>query len=104
MATRVDVLFLKATLERLVDVMKIGEPTFPLSSDPDRAVKPFSTESTLPIGGLKRRPQLPRLSRPKDYAHGQRGKHEAGKTKPGVTSLPTEAPRDIYNRYVDRPA
>ena len=87
---------LKGALERLADLIKLEgqgtEPSGPLASSTDSSVRPYSTETATPIGG-------PKTSRKKkeidythpDYAYGQRGKNEAGKTQRGVMSLPGEA-------------
>jgi len=95
--TKADLLLLKSTLERLADLIKLEgqgtEPSGPLASSSDTSVRPYSTESKTPVGG-------PKTSRKKkeidythpDYAYGQRGKKEAGKTQRGVMSPPAEAP------------
>ncbi len=92
-----DFIILKSLVQRLMEVSKRGEEaqgaegTMPVSTDPDTSVRPFSTESPYPGLSGSHRKEGRRAKRPSDYAHGQRGKNEAGRTTRG-TALPTEAP------------
>ena len=99
-----DLSLLKAQIARLAEIIKTAggdnvEPSGPLSSTTDSSVKPYSTESKLPIGGPVSMPKKTTTKHP-DYAYGQRGKKEAGKTKPGVTSLPSE-PTFLRNPWTE---
>ena len=104
--TKADLLMLKSILQRIADMIKLEgrgtEPSGPLASSTDSPAELYSTESKTPVGGPKR----PKITvkdyrKDQDYAYGQRGKNEAGKTKRGVTSLPTEPPMTRTNPWTD---
>lgn len=93
--TKIDLLMLKSTLERIADLLKLEgggtEPSGPLASSTDSSVKPYSTESPTMVGGPKRtKVTIKDYSQNQDYMYGQKAKNEAGRTQPGVTSLPSE--------------
>ncbi len=85
---------LKSLVQRLLELSKTSgqaEGTLPLSTTADTSARPFSTESPYPGLSGSHRKESRKARRPSDYAHGQRGKNEAGRVN-GNTSLPTEAP------------
>lgn len=99
--TAADLSILKGTIQRIFELAKYrmgGELGYETSTahdaNPDTSTEPPRTGSPLPIHGPKRKQHKvsPKI---KDYAYGQRGKNEAGKTKPGITSLPSEPPRSV---------
>lgn len=95
---------LKSLVQRLLELSKRGseaygsEGTLPVSTTADTSVRPFSTESPYPGLSGSHRKEKGKAKRPSDYAHGQRGKNEAGRTT-SHTSLPSEAP----NLRLDQP-
>ena len=99
-----DFILLKSLVQRLLEVSKRGEEargaegTLPVSTDSTTSVRPFSTESTYPGLSGTRRKEKQKAKYPSDFAHGQRGKNEAGRAT-SRTSLPTEAP----NLRLDQP-
>lgn len=99
-----DFTLLKSLVQRLMEVYKRGEEAkggeglLPVSTDPDTAVRPFSTESPYPGLSGSHRKERQKAKRPSDFAHGQRGKNEAGRVT-AHTSLPIEA----SNLRVDQP-
>ena len=107
--TKSDRNLIKATLERISEIIKERggiEPSGPLASTTDSSTRTYSTESPLPISGPKRERKTKQAPY-RDYMYGQRGKNEAGKTKPGITSLPSEPtqtrtpPTDYGTPYVN---
>ncbi len=101
--TEADRNLLKVQIARIAELIKTAggdnvEPSGPLSSTTDSSVKPYSTESKL-LGGPVSMPKKT-STKHSDYAYGQRGKKEAGKTKRGVTSLPSE-PTDMKNSWTE---
>lgn len=104
--TKADRDMIKSTLERIADVMKYttggeqgAEPTSgPLSATTDSPTRLYSTESKTYVGG-PRRPLKREKVKLQDYGYGQRGKNEAGKTKPGITGLPTEPTQLVNTRF-----
>lgn len=93
--TKADLLMLKSTLERIADMLKLEgqgtEPSGSLSSSTDSSVVPYSTESPTTVGGTKRtKVTIKDYGQNHDYMYGQKAKNEAGRTQPGVTSLPSE--------------
>lgn len=103
---KVDLLMLKSILERIADIIKLEgsgtEPSGPLASSTDSPTKTYSTESPTLVGGPKRtKITVKDYRRNRDYAYGQKGKNEAGRTKPGVTSLPSEQPVTRTNPWTD---
>lgn len=89
-----DLCIIKSILQRIQELSKYSgwDDAESYSSDPTHSVDPYSTDSELPIAGPQRKKAKPGKRLP-DYAYGQRGKNEAGRRKPAVTSLPSEAPR-----------
>ncbi|KKN01811.1 hypothetical protein LCGC14_1123930 [marine sediment metagenome] len=95
-----DFVMLKSLVQRLLELSKHedAEGTLPLSTTADTSVRPFSTESPYPGLSGSHRKERGKAKRPSDYAHGQRGKNEAGRVT-RHTSLPAEA----ANLRVDQP-
>lgn len=97
--TNADLNVLKGIIQRIFELAKYqtgGEVGYETSTahdaNPDTSTYPPDTRSPLPIHGPKRK-QSKVKANIKDYAYGQRGKNEAGKTKPGITGLPSEPTR-----------
>lgn len=94
-----DLSILKGRIQRLFELVKYqtgGETGFETSqvreANPDHSTYPPDTRSPVPVYGPKRKHRKVKANI-RDYAYGQRGKNEAGKTKPGVTGLPAEPPK-----------
>jgi len=99
-----DLNVLKGLIARIFEIAKyrtggdVGyETSVGQDANPDTSTYPPNTGSPLPVHGPKRKQRKVRPNI-KDYAYGQRGKNEAGKTKPGITSLPTE-PTKLVNPW-----
>lgn len=95
---------LKSTLERIADLLKLEgggtEPSGPLASSTDSSTKPYSTKTPTTVGGPKRgKVTVKDYRRNQDYAYGQKAKNEAGRTKPGITSLPSEPTTTVTNPW-----
>lgn len=104
--TKADLLILKSALERIADLIKIEgqgtEPSGPLASSTDSSVKPYSTETPTTVGGTKRmKVTIKDYRQNQNYMYGQKAKNEAGRTKPGITSLPSEQPVTRTNPWTD---
>lgn len=86
-------ILLKSLVQRLLELSKAvrdNEGTLPVSTTASTSARPFSTESPYPGLSGSHRKEGRRARRPSDFAHGQRGKNEAGRVT-AHTSLPTEA-------------
>ncbi len=102
--TDADLSMLKGMIQRIYELVKYrtgGEVGFETSTahdaNPDTSTYPPHTGSPLPVHGPKRKRHDPK-SKIRDYAYGQRGKNEAGRTKPGITGLPSE-PTKLVNPW-----
>lgn len=102
--TGADLSVLKGLIQRILELAKyqtggeVGYETYSShSANPDTSTYPPDTRSPVPVHGPKRK-QKKVKSNIKDYAYGQRGKNEAGKTKSGVTALPAE-PTKLVNPW-----
>ena len=105
--TDADLSMLKGMIERISELAKYrmgGELGYETSTahdaNPDTSTEPPHTGSPLPVHGPKRK-QNKIKANVKDFAHGQRGKNEAGRTTPGITSLPSEPAFTRGNPYTE---
>jgi len=98
-----DFVLIKSLVQRLMELAKRGEEsqgaegTMPVSTSPETSARPYSTESPYPgLSGMRRKEKRG-AKLPSDYAYGQRGKNEAGRTT-ARTSLPTYADNRIMTQ------